>query len=57
MTGPREAQRLGALAHADVQDTQPPAHREPPGYLLVQLPGDQLLTDLVAYAVETRQPC
>ncbi|MFD7234971.1 hypothetical protein ACFWAT_06635 [Streptomyces syringium] len=45
MAGTGQPQRLRALAEADVEHAQPPADREPRGYLLVQLPGDQLLTD------------
>ncbi len=41
--GPCQPQRLGALPHADVEDPQPLAHREAADYLLVELPGHQLL--------------
>ena len=50
VTGPRETQRLDAPAHTDVQDAQPLTDREPPGYLLVQLPGHELLADGVPSA-------
>ncbi|MEG3626309.1 hypothetical protein [Streptomyces poriticola] len=50
MPGARQAQRLGAAPHTDVEHPQPTADREPPGQLLVQLPGDQLLP------YELRQP-
>ncbi|WP_234384433.1 hypothetical protein [Streptomyces sp. MMG1121] len=43
MAEPGQPQCLRALAHPHVEHPQPLPDREPPGYLLVQLPGDQLL--------------
>ncbi|MDT0475248.1 hypothetical protein AB0465_40830 [Streptomyces griseoviridis] len=43
MAGPRQPQRLDALPGAHVEHPQPPPDREARGYLLVELPGDQLL--------------
>ncbi|GAA2725129.1 hypothetical protein GCM10010315_56590 [Streptomyces luteosporeus] len=45
MAGPGQPHRLGAPAGADVEHAQPPADREEGGYLLVDLPGDELPTD------------
>ncbi|GAA1364560.1 hypothetical protein GCM10009612_45000 [Streptomyces beijiangensis] len=56
MARPGEAQRLGALAHADVEHSQPLADREPDGYLLVDLTGDKLLTHGVAQPAQALQP-
>ncbi len=54
--GPGQPQRLGALAHPDVEHAQPPAHGEAPGYLLVQLPGHQLLPYDVAKPGQSCRP-
>ena len=54
--GAGQAQGLGALAHADVQHAQAPAHRETPGYLLVELTGHELLADDVAQPAEALEP-
>ena len=54
--GAGQAQRLRALAHADVEHAQPLPHGEARGYLLVELPGDQLLADRVAQSAEPAQP-
>ncbi len=56
MTGPSEPQRLGALTHTDVEDPQPLPHRVPPGYLLIELPGHQLLSYDVPQSAQPAQP-
>jgi hypothetical protein len=56
MPGPGQPQRLRALAHPDVEDPQPLPHREPPGYLLVELPGHQLLPYDITQAAQLVQP-
>ncbi|GAB1330101.1 hypothetical protein ACE1SV_44400 [Streptomyces sennicomposti] len=56
MTGAREAQRLRALAHPDVEHPQPLPDGEPPGYLLLQLPGDQFLPYDIAQPAQLGQP-
>ncbi|MFE5633358.1 hypothetical protein [Streptomyces sp. NPDC056470] len=56
MTGPGEAQGLGALPHARVQDPQPLAHRVAAGYLLVELAGDELLADGLAQPAVPARP-
>ncbi|GHH74439.1 hypothetical protein GCM10018793_15670 [Streptomyces sulfonofaciens] len=56
MSGPGQPQCLRALAHAHVQQPQPPAHREAAGDLLVELPCHQFLAHRVAKAAETLQP-
>ena len=64
MAGPGQPQRLGALSGTDVQDAQGPRRgagvvlRDTPedGELLVELAGDQLLTDGVPQPAQPRQP-
>ena len=56
MAGPGQPQRLRALAHADVEHPQPLPDREPAGYLLVELPGHQLLPYDIAQPAEPVQP-
>ncbi|GGZ09900.1 hypothetical protein GCM10010365_31330 [Streptomyces poonensis] len=54
--GTRQPQRLRAPAHAHVQHPQPLPDREPPGYLLVELPGHQLLPYRLAQPVPAAGP-
>ena len=54
--GPGQPQRLRALAHAHVEDPQPLPDREASGYLLVELPGDQLLSYDLAQSAQPVQP-
>ncbi|GHB27583.1 hypothetical protein GCM10010306_021320 [Streptomyces umbrinus] len=56
MPGPGQPQRLRALAHAHVEHTQPLPDGEPPGYLLVELPGDQFLSYDITQAAQLAQP-
>ncbi|GAA5042404.1 hypothetical protein GCM10023336_03220 [Streptomyces similanensis] len=56
MTGPGEPQRLRAPAHPDVEHPQPLPDGEPPGYLLLQLPGDQFLPYDVAQPARPGRP-
>ncbi|GGV39217.1 hypothetical protein GCM10010277_26800 [Streptomyces longisporoflavus] len=56
MPGAGEPQRLRALAHAHVEHAQPLPHGEAPGYLLVELPGDQLLAYGVTQAAQLLKP-
>ncbi|WP_307821685.1 hypothetical protein [Streptomyces coffeae] len=51
-----QPQGLGALAEADIEHPQPPAHRIAGGDLLVELLGDQRLPDGVPQAPEAAQP-
>ncbi|MDX2700610.1 hypothetical protein [Streptomyces ipomoeae] len=44
MPGPGQPQRLRALPHTDVEHPKPLPDGEPPGYLLVDLAGDQFLS-------------
>lgn len=54
--GPGQPQRLRALAHAHVEDAQPLPDGEPPGYLLVELPGDQFLSYDITQTAQLAQP-
>ncbi|GAA3481764.1 hypothetical protein GCM10018966_062950 [Streptomyces yanii] len=56
MAGPGQPQRLRALSHADIENPQPLTDREARGYLLVELPGDELLADGVAQPAEPSEP-
>ncbi len=56
MPGAGQPQRLRALAHAHVEHAQPLPHGEPPGYLLVELPGDQFLPYDITQAAQLAQP-
>ncbi|GGU78665.1 hypothetical protein GCM10010260_08960 [Streptomyces filipinensis] len=56
MTEPGQPQRLRALTHPDVEHPQPLSDREPPGYLLVELPGHQLLPYDITQVAQLVQP-
>ncbi|GAA0324713.1 hypothetical protein GCM10009540_50480 [Streptomyces turgidiscabies] len=56
MAGPGQPQRLRALAHTDVEHPQPLPDREPPGYLLVELTGDQFLSYDIPQPAQPVQP-
>lgn len=56
MTEPGQPQGLRALAHPHVEHPQPLPDREPPGYLLVELPGHQLLPYDIAQPAQPAQP-
>ncbi len=56
VAGAGEPQRLGALAHADVQYAQPPADREVADDLLVELTCHQLLADHVTQPAHRAEP-
>jgi len=56
VTEPGQPQRLRALAHPHVEYSQPLPDREPPGYLLVELPGDQLLSYDITQPAQPVQP-
>ncbi|GAB2740529.1 hypothetical protein GCM10027072_40090 [Streptomyces bullii] len=56
MPEPGQAQRLRPLAHPHVEHPQPLPDREPPGYLLVQLAGHQLLPYDVPQTARPVQP-
>ncbi|GGX66119.1 hypothetical protein GCM10010515_37140 [Streptomyces fructofermentans] len=56
MSGPGQPQRLRPLAHAYVEHPQALSHREAPGYLLVELPGDELLAYDIAQRAQLAQP-
>ncbi|GEK04132.1 hypothetical protein TNCT1_64080 [Streptomyces sp. 1-11] len=50
MAEPGQPQRLRTPAHPHVEHPQPLPDREPPGHLLVELPGHQLLSHDVTQA-------
>ncbi|GED87448.1 hypothetical protein TNCT6_45330 [Streptomyces sp. 6-11-2] len=56
MPGPGQPQRLRALAHPHVEHPQPLPDREPRGYLLVELPGHQLLSYDITQPTQFVQP-
>jgi hypothetical protein len=56
MPGPGQPQRLRALAHSDVEHPQSLPDREPAGYLLVELPGHQLLSYDITQPAQLAQP-
>ncbi|GLX23829.1 hypothetical protein Slala02_75460 [Streptomyces lavendulae subsp. lavendulae] len=56
MSRPGQAQRLGALAHADVEDPQPLPDREALRDLFLDLPAHEFLADGVAQSAQSLQP-
>ncbi|GHH01736.1 hypothetical protein GCM10018780_30190 [Streptomyces lanatus] len=56
MPGPGQTQGLGALAHPDVEHPQPLSDREPPRYLLIELPGHKLLSYDITQPTQPAQP-
>ncbi|MEV7546291.1 hypothetical protein [Streptomyces sp. NPDC089915] len=54
--GAGEAEGLGALAHADVEDAQPLPDREALRDLFLDLPADEFLADGVAQSAQSLQP-
>lgn len=54
--GPGQPQGLRALTHAHVEDPEPLPDREASGYLLVDLPGDQLLSYDLTQRAQPVQP-